>query len=299
MRQIALLTGSTLTAALPDMNASTKGATLVCLAMLLYTMNDAMLKLIGDSLPIGEVMILRGIAAGVVLTVVMRVTGVGFSLRQLLAPMAVIRALCDATASILFVFALLDLPIAVVTAFIQTVPILSSLAGALIFSEPISRGQYIALALCMAGVLAITGLVPVTDPFALAVMLGAIALMVLRDLATRKADPTLPSITMALSSTVAVTVLSLLCSAPASWQMPGALQSRLILATALCVGIATLLFVIAMRITTLARIAPFRYSAMVFAVLTGALLWNEQPGPLTLLGAALIIAGGTVGSRAS
>jgi len=157
----------------------------------------------------------------------------------------------------------------------------------------------LSLGLCMSGVIAITGLDPAGSLPAVLVVLLAVVLMVLRDLATRKTDPSVPSLTIALVSTLAVPVLNLPLSGVADWSIPGPLQAGLLAGTALCVGGGTLLLIIAMRITTLSRIAPFRYSAMVFAVIVGAVVWREIPDAGVLLGVALILIGGTLGAGAA
>lgn len=279
------------------MGADARGAALVCAAMLLFTLNDAMLKLAGGTLPAEQVMVLRGLTAGLALYGVIRLTRLPLRARQALAPMPLVRAVCDALASILFVYALLDLPIATVTAFIQAVPILSSVAGALLFKEVIGGRQWLALALCMCGVTAITGIDIGGNVVSFAIMLGAVGLMVVRDLATRSTAATVPSLTVALTSTLAVPLLSMPLATPAAWAVPDLSESLLITGTALCVGAATLMLISAMRVATLARIAPFRYAAMVFSVLVGMLVWGEYPDAYALFGVCLILIGGVLGGR--
>lgn len=279
------------------MTADAKGAVLICTAMLLFTLNDAMLKLTGGSLPAGEVMVLRGITAGAILLVAIHLTGGSGRLRLALAPMPLIRAFCDAAASIFFVFALLDLPIATVTAFIQAVPILSSVAGAKVFGETTRRRHWISLALCMAGVLAITGVELVGNAASYASMLGAVGLMVLRDLATRSTKANIPSLSVAFTSTIAASLLSLPLMEPGSWVLPNTHAISLVIGTAVCVASGTLMLIMAMRVTSLARIAPFRYSAMVFSVLAGIWIWQEIPGVLAQIGVGLILLGGALGTR--
>jgi drug/metabolite transporter (DMT)-like permease len=48
----------------------------------------------------------------------------------------------------------------------------------------------------------------------------------------------------------------------------------------------------AFRLAPAAVIAPFEYTALVWATLLGYLIWGELPDAITLLGASIIIASG-------
>jgi drug/metabolite transporter (DMT)-like permease len=53
-----------------------------------------------------------------------------------------------------------------------------------------------------------------------------------------------------------------------------------------------LFIVMAMRVGDVAIVAPFRYSALIWAILIGWLVFGEIPKGLTLLGAAIVVATG-------
>ena len=53
-----------------------------------------------------------------------------------------------------------------------------------------------------------------------------------------------------------------------------------------------LLSVMAMRRGDLAFIAPFRYTALLWALVLGFVLFDEWPAPATLIGSAIVVATG-------
>jgi len=48
----------------------------------------------------------------------------------------------------------------------------------------------------------------------------------------------------------------------------------------------------ALRLGEAALIAPFRYTALLWAILTGVLIWNTVPDAFVLIGALLVAASG-------
>jgi S-adenosylmethionine uptake transporter len=65
-----------------------------------------------------------------------------------------------------------------------------------------------------------------------------------------------------------------------------------------CLGATgALLMSAAFRLAPAATLAPFDYSALVWAVLIGFFAFGDVPGPAILLGAALIVTSGLVLAR--
>jgi drug/metabolite transporter (DMT)-like permease len=271
-----------------------RGALLICSAMTLFTLNDVMLKFAGAGMPIGQLMVLRGIVGGLMLL------GIGWWSREpwhwrgILHPFVLIRAFCDAAASLLFVHALMVMPIATVTALIQSVPVLATLAGVLVFRDLLPVRQWVALAICMIGVLAITNIAAVSADASLLSAGGAAAMMVLRDLVTRGTAHTIPSTWIALVSTLALPLISIPDLLGSGWVAIGGGDWLLIAGTGICVCIGNLLLISAMRLASLGTIAPFRYSAVVISIAFGYLFWREVPAANEVLGSALIVLGGLI-----
>ncbi|MDW6023026.1 DMT family transporter [Mesorhizobium sp. BAC0120] len=270
------------------------GIAAVCAAMALFAANDAVLKLLSEQIPPAQVMVLRGIVGGVLLLGLVLVTGAGPRLGSGFRPAVLLRTLCDALASVMFVMALMGLPVATVTALIQLVPVVTSIAGVLIFRDRMTRRQLAAVVLGLAGVLVITrpsGSVGAHLLFGIA----AVALLAGRDVLTRCTAPGTPSLVVATMTTFAVPMLSIPEVAFQAWQPLEVKAAMLIGLISLLVAVGNLLMVIAVRYSPLPAIAPYRYTAILFALFAGLLLLDEQPDTWMIAGGGAIAMSGFLG----
>ena len=76
------------------------------------------------------------------------------------------------------------------------------------------------------------------------------------------------------------------------WQDPDWFDLGLLAASGFAVALGFFCHAQAYRLATIPVLAPFEYTSLIWAGLLGYLIWNEVPSPLTLLGAALIVASG-------
>lgn len=79
---------------------------------------------------------------------------------------------------------------------------------------------------------------------------------------------------------------------PFAWVTPDPADFALLAAIGLCGGIAQLLMTRAFQIGPASLVAPFEYSAMIWAVLFGWLIWHELPDAAIWTGSAIVIASG-------
>jgi drug/metabolite transporter (DMT)-like permease len=95
-----------------------------------------------------------------------------------------------------------------------------------------------------------------------------------------------------------VTYFSINCSAaslltlPFGWLMPTPTTTLLLVICGIAGGMAQILLTESFRYADNSTLAIFDYTSLVFAVLIAWLLFAELPTPLTLLGAAIVIASG-------
>ncbi|MBL8581191.1 MAG: DMT family transporter [Rhizobiaceae bacterium] len=256
--------------------------------MALFAINDAVLKVLSERMGTAQVMVLRGILGGTLLLGLTIATGAGARLADALHPPVLARTLFDAMASIMFVMALMGLPVATITALIQLVPILTSLAGVALFADPLTRRQMAALAIGLAGVLVVTR--PFSGGVGLHLLFAVAAILLLtgRDIVTRWTAPTTPSLVVATCTTFAVPVLSMPELVFQGWQSLEPRNALLIGLIALCVAAGNFLMVIAVRRAPFPAIAPYRYSAIPFAMMAGLVLLGEIPDAAMIGGAAAI-----------
>jgi drug/metabolite transporter (DMT)-like permease len=53
----------------------------------------------------------------------------------------------------------------------------------------------------------------------------------------------------------------------------------------------------ALRLGDAALVSPFRYTAILWAIITGFIVWHQLPDTFTLIGAALLVISGVLIAR--
>ncbi|MEO1363630.1 MAG: DMT family transporter, partial [Pseudomonadota bacterium] len=203
-----------------------------------------------------------------------------------------VRSAAEVGAAYFFISALLNMPIANVTAILQALPLTVAVAAALVFGEPLGWRRMVAIGVGFVGVVLIVR--PGAEGFSVWSLyaLGAVASVTVRDLATRRLSAAVPTMSVTLMAAVTMTTFFGLFSVGETWT---ALDLRL---AALIVGAAFLIIgaywfsVQVMRQGDIGFIAPFRYTGLVFALILGLLVFGDWPDVLTLLGAGIVVATG-------
>ncbi|WP_353471137.1 DMT family transporter [Salipiger sp. H15] len=271
-----------------------RGMLLMIGNMAAFTFSDACVKEIGSDLPLSQVLVLRGLVASLF------IAGLALRLGALRhrpggrdAALMLLRGIAECGSAYFFLTALRNMPLANATALLQMVPLTVTLGSAVFFGEPVGWRRWLAIAGGFCGMLLIVR--PGTEGFntySVYALLTVVA-VTLRDLTTRRFSKQLPSMQVTLSSSVLVTLMAAVLSLGEDWQPLDARLSVLMLGTALLVMAGYTLSVMVMRIGEVGFIAPFRYTGLLWALLLGLVFWGEVPQPMTLLGAAVIVAMGS------
>jgi len=122
--------------------------------------------------------------------------------------------------------------------------------------------------------------------------LGSVAFVVVRDLSTRGISRAVPSVMVAVWASATVTAVATLASLSAGWQTLSTGQGVLVGAAAVALLFGYMFSVMVMRVGDISVVAPFRYTALIWAIFLGWLAFGALPDPLTLLGAALVVGTG-------
>lgn len=272
---------------------NTRGALLMMAGMAAFTVNDAFMKAMSDELPLFQAIFLRGIATTAVLYLLARrMRAVRFDLPPRDWAFVGLRTLGEIGAAYFFITALFNMPLANVTAILQSLPLTITLAGALFLREPLGWRRLTAIFVGFAGVLMIVR--PGGEGFnAHSVFaLASVACVTLRDLATRRLSGGVPSLTVALAASAGVTAFGGAGSALGAWAPVSPTAAWQLLGATSAVSLGYLCAVLVMRAGDLGFVAPFRYSSLLFALALGFLVFGDWPDPLTLAGAAIVAATG-------
>ncbi len=275
------------------MTSNQKGAFFMVVAMTLYTLNDAIVKVLGDAFPLSQILVLRGGIATLLLV------AAAACFRQLQRPhswqawgLLTVRTFAEAGGTYFFLSALLLMPLANATAILQALPLLVTLGAAVLFGERVGWRRMLAIGLGFGGMLLIIR--PGPQGFAdgtFYAILG-VCLISVRELITRKLPAQLSSMTIAVSVAAGVTVLGGVLSVGQDWVPVTLSQGFLMVTTSLFILLGYVVSVTAMRFGDVSFTAPFRYSGLIVALIVGFFLFEQWPDGVTLLGAAIVVAAG-------
>jgi drug/metabolite transporter (DMT)-like permease len=272
--------------------ANRRGILAMLAAMLFFILNDTLLKLASATLPPGEIMAVRGLFATAMALAIVAAMGEPGSIRKLASPFALLRACLEAVVAFLFISSLPHLPIAIITAIVQSTPLIMTAAMVAFGLERVGWRRWSAIAVGFVGVLVIVRPGPEgLNAYAL-VALGTAVLVAGRDLATRFVPADVPSTVVALASTAAVGLAGAVAGLGETWPPLGARETAYIVGAGILVTLGNLANIMAFRGTDVSVVSPFRYSVIVWAILLGVVVFGELPDPTAFLGIALIAGSG-------
>ena len=275
-----------------------RGAAIMTFSMTVYTCNDATMKFVMAELPFYQSITIRSGLACAILLLVMTLGRTGGYRRALVrigrrdALLIGLRMLAEAGSTVLFLTALTRMALGDVSAIAQTTPLFVVLAAALFLGERVGWRRLLAVGIGVLGMLLIIR--PGTPRFDVAALmvLGAVLLIVLRDIVTRMMSGALPPVLTALSAALSVTVCAAVLSILQGWQMPDMQQAGLLAMAGVLVSLGYLSAIMTVRAGDVSFSAPFRYVSLVVAVILGYVVFGEFPDLWTWIGAGLIVGAG-------
>lgn len=277
------------------MNDNLRGALFMTVSMASFAVEDLCIKSAAKSVPVGQVMLLMGLAG--LAWFGSRAAAAGerpFPPAMLSRTMA-LRSGFEIGGRLFYTLAIALIPLSVASAILQATPLVVVSGAALLFGERVGAWRWALTILGFLGVLLILrpGLEGF-DALSLLALLGMLGFAG-RDLATRAAPPALSNAQLGVAGFAVLTVSGVVLLAFAGGpQWPSAGGAAMTAAAALF-GIAGYsLLTMAMRTGDVSAVTPFRYTRLVFAMALGMLVLGERPDALTIAGSALVVASGVL-----
>ncbi len=279
-------------------SATSAGATpirsiaLMVIASGLLTVNDAIVKWLTQSYPVGQVMSLRGVF---VIAVVVSWAAARHRTSQLRVSnwrLQLTRGTLMTVSTFLFVTALSLMPIADAIAISFAGPVIATALAALMLQEPVGWRRWSAIGVGFAGVVIMVR--PTPDLIRLAAIVPLLAALfgAFRDIVTRKMGTGGEStLAIMLISTSVVTVAGL-ATIPLGWSPLRVTDLGFFVVSALLVALAQALMIESFRLGAVGLVGPFKYTSLVWAVLLGFLVWGDLPDPWTWVGSTLVVGSG-------
>lgn len=271
-------------------NENMRGAIFMMASMAGFVLNDTMMKLVSKDLELFQAVFLRGILATLLLGLLAWHKG-ALQYRPVRRDLKIIgwRTFAEVGATFCFLTALFNMPLANATAILQSLPLAVTLAASVFLGQKVGWRRYLAILLGFVGVLIIVR--PGTDGFNAYSLwaLAAVGFVTLRDLLSHKLTPETPSIYVALVTAAAVMILAGLATLTQDWQEVSISTVLYLSGAAGFILIGYIAAVTAMRHGEISFVSPFRYSALVWALLLGILVFGEFPDGWTMVGITIVV----------
>lgn len=275
-----------------ELSQNMRGAVFMTLAMLAFTLNDAMIKLTNGEVGLYQAIFLRGILATAVMGFLTWKTG-GFKDLPTFADRPLLwRTVGELSGTIFFLTALFNMPLANAAAILQAMPLVVTLAAAIIFRETVGWRRYSAITVGLVGVLIIIR--PGGDGFNIYSLcaLAAVFCLVLRDLATRRINRAIPASFISFFSSAAVMVMGGIGTLFVEWRPVSTANLLQLSGSAIFLLSAYFFSIQAMRFGDVSFTSPFRYTALIWAGILGFVLFADIPDMLMIVGSIIVVASG-------
>lgn len=271
--------------------SSAAGPLVMLLGMLLFALNDAMGKWLVSSYGLGQVILIRSVAALLILSPLLWKAGIEPIINAERKGMQLARVIFSTAEVFCFYYAVMYLPLADVMTFWLAAPIYVAAAAPFLLGEHVGWRRWIAIAVGFIGV--IITLEPSSAMFTMPAIISiigsaAFAFMMISGRFLRGT----PDTTLVLFQTGAAGLAGLVF-APFNWS-PIQSQTDLLLLGLLGVVAmsAHMLVNRALKMSDAATVAPLQYTLLLYAVIFGWMFFGDVPRLTMMIGAALIIASG-------
>lgn len=277
--------------AAPHVQSHVLGIVFGITAVTVMGFQDVLIKLLGNQVPVIEILFVRSVVALPLMAVIAWRTAGPRALRTKRPLANALRGLFMTAGYTSFYLAIVKLPLADAVAVAFSAPLFITALAVPILGEKVGLRRWSAVVVGFIGVLIMVK--PGFGPFHPAMLFSlasavsyAAAIMVSRRMGISE-----PAATMGFYTTLTFLSVSALAM-PFVWVTP---SWPAILVIAICGPIAAAghyYIAESYRAAPASVVAPFDYTALVWAVLFGWLIWGELPGPSIVAGVVLVVGGG-------
>jgi drug/metabolite transporter (DMT)-like permease len=265
----------------------------MAVAMASFTIVDAITKAVSTDMNFGEIMLVRGVfAIALVATLAWHRAALRPLPTLMMKPIA-LRVAGEVGGTISFMAAIVHLPLANTAAIVQALPLAITFGAALIFGEPVGWRRWLAIIAGFVGVLIVVR--PGVEGFSQFSLLAltSVVFCAVRDLATKQVPVEIPSLFITLVTTVTIAITGAVILVPlGGWTPPSGRALGLLAFAAVLLLIGYQCIIMALRSGDISAVAPFRYSALLWAMLLGYLVFGDVPDAMMVTGASIIVLSG-------
>ena len=274
-----------------------RGMIALTLSTILFTFSDALAKLASQHWPVAQVLAIRSVVAIALMVAVLRFTGEMRRLATLRRPMLVLRSVVEAALALTVVSALAIMPLADITTILMLAPAAITAIANLFLGEDVGWRRWSAIAVGFLGMLLVVqpgAAVSAAPGYMLGVILGLVSVVGIaaRDILTRRISDDVPTTIITVGTLLATLAGSLLLSLFFPWRPLAPLPFVQVALAAVIVTAGNFFVIVACRGVDLSVVAPYRYSAVIWSIAAGYLIFGDLPNRLALAGMAIVAASG-------
>lgn len=276
-----------------DRASNSTGVLYMLCACAMFVIGDSCIKLLGQQLPLGEMLVIRGaFALPIVLAMAAR-TGDLYRLPEAVKnPRLLLRTAFEIGSTALFLGGLIRMTYADAIAIQQFVPLAVIAGAAIFFGDKVGWRRWLAALVGLIGVLIVVRPGEGSFNWPALMVLANVVCVAGRDLVTRRLGVTMPTLIVAIMSIGCVGASGFLLLPFETWRVPTAWELFLISIAGFS-SIGGFYWVTeALRRGEVAVVMPFRYSLIPYGVLSGIVVFGEWPDGTTLLGSAIVLGAG-------
>jgi drug/metabolite transporter (DMT)-like permease len=279
------------------MQTPLRGIALLVAATMLFSLSDAMAKLMGRRLPVFEIAWIRYLVF-LAMAVAIAARARRLRMRVRSPRLQILRGLFLVASAFLFIFALGRLPLADAAALNFTSPLMITLLAVPLLGERVGPRRWLATLVGFAGVLIVVRPNATTfEPGAIFVLMSSTS-WALASVLTRRLSASDDAATTVLWS-AASGLLLLTCLVPFVFIVPSAPDLAFTLLLGVIASAGQYLLVLAYSQAAASLLAPLSYVQLIWSTALGVLVFASFPDRWTILGALVIVASGLVAARSA
>ncbi|MBJ6986490.1 MULTISPECIES: DMT family transporter [unclassified Devosia] len=267
------------------------GVLLAFVAYAVFSMSDALIKVIGSGISVFEVAFFTAIFS--IIPLMLRKEGERFrDIYKLHHPWLLhLRCATAITGSACVVYAFTHIPFADVYAIGFTTPVFVTILSVVFLKEHVTIQRWLLLVLCFLGVVlvirpGVREVLPGHYIMMFGAFLGSITTIILRHVAPRERRVSIVGLQVLYSA-----IINGLLMIP-TFVIPTWEQMLIFLSIGLLGGLGGLLVIAATKVTPANIVAPVQYSQLIWAILFGALFFGEYPDWVAIIGMVIVVIAG-------
>lgn len=274
-------------------SSNLRGILYMIIGMACFTFGDLFVKLASQQLPLGQVMIALGLGCAIVYFFMIKRAKQRILIREYFKPSVLLRNSGEVIAAVSMFMALAYSSLSTVTAIIQTMPLLLTLAAALFLGEKVGIHRITAVVIGFIGVMIVirpgmSGF----DQYSLLALLAVVG-MSMRDIGARLTDPSVSSLMLSFFSAITLALTgAVMWLVSGDGNIPDVTTSLYLLGLVSAASSGLMLVTLSVRIAEISVVAPFRYTRILYGMALGVIVLGETVDTYTVIGSLITVLAG-------